>query len=70
MKKLKLPNGTYQFMLLAVPMSQNVAKSSSSLTRQSCSYSLSAVSLSRQDGVIYRLPNHLQISDKLKKRPQ
>ena len=48
-------------------ISQNVAKSMPSSTSQSCGDSLLAVSLSRQDGVIYSLPMHSQMSDRLKK---
>ena len=39
-------------------MSQNVATFMLSLTSQSCSDSLLAVSLARQGGAIYRLPKH------------
>ena len=51
-----IDSGCFEFNLL-----QNVAKSMLSLISQFCGDSLLAVCLSRQDGAIYRSPEHLQM---------
>ena len=64
LKKFNMPNNV-NFKLY---ISQNVAKFMPSLINQSCGDFLPAVCLSRQDRAIYRPPEHLRASEKLKKK--